>query len=215
MDPMQRSLTTAFCSCFLVAALVFLASGLALSSQQLDPSMADKLDKKIQLIRERHKNDLHKPKDFEVSEDEVNAYIAYRLADRLPEGVVEPWVRFSDGPVTAGAILDLGVLRDHMPDSSVAQLLSGRVPMELAARIHAEDGVGKLMLDRVTLGGLPIPESLLQQIVTAHTKSPSRPEGVQLDEPFPLPYGIQSAQVERGRLRLHQNGSRESPSESR
>jgi hypothetical protein len=177
--------------------------------------MADELAKKIQLIRERHENDVQEPKDFEVSEDEANAYIAYRLTERLPEGVVDPWLRFSDGPVTAGAILDLGVLRNRMPDSSVAQLLSGRVPVELEARIHADGGVGKLTVDSVTLGGLPIPESLLQQIVTAYTKSPSRPDGVRLDEPFPLPYGIKSARVEQGRLRLRQSGSRESSSKSR
>jgi hypothetical protein len=177
--------------------------------------MADELAKKILLIRERHENDVQEPKDFEVSEDEANAYLTYRLVERLPEGVVDPWLRFSDGPVKAGALLDLGVLRSRMPDSSVAQFLSGRVPVELQARIHADGGVGKLMLDSVTLGGLPVPESLLQQIVTAYTKSPTQPYGVRLDEPFPLPYGIKSARVERGRLRVHQSGSRESPSESR
>lgn len=208
---MRSSLTTVL----VVTTVVCLAGGSGLSLQQLDPSMADELAEKIQLIRERHEKEMHEPRDFEVSENEANAYIAYRLVDRLPESVLEPWVRFSDGPVTAGAMLDLGALRQHMPDSSVAQLLSGQVPVELAARIHAEDGIGKLMLERITLGGLPVPESLLQQIVTAYTKSPSQPDGVRLDEPFPLPYGIESARVEPGRIRLHQSGSQKSPGDSR
>jgi hypothetical protein len=198
-----------------MGALVFPGGVPALSSQQTDPAMADELAKKIELIRERHAKDVKEPKDFEVSEDEANAYIAHRLVEQLPEGVIDPWVRFSEGPVTAGALLDLGVLRSRMPDSSVAQLLSGRVPVELEARIQADGGIGKLMLDSVTLGGLPIPESLLQQIVTSYTKSPSRPDGVQLDEPFPLPYGIKSARVEQGRLRVRQSGSSESPGKSR
>jgi hypothetical protein len=205
---MQRSLKTVL---FSAASVVCLAGGLPLFSQKPDPILAEELVRKLQLLRERHEEDVREPRDFEVSEEEANAYLTYRLTDRLPEGVVGPWVRFSDGPVMAGAVLDLAVLRDRIPESSVAELLSGRLPVELAAKVRAEEGVGKLELESVTLGGLPIPQSFLQQIVTAYTKSPSRPNGVRLDEPFPLPYGIESASVERGRLFLRQRGSRESP----
>jgi hypothetical protein len=215
MELMQRSLTMALTSCLVVTTFVHLAGESALCLQQLDRSQAEKLEEKIQLIRERHEKHVQESEDFEVSEDEANAYISFRLIDRLPEGVLDPWVRFSDGPVTAGAMLDLSILRERMPNSSVAQLLSGQVPVELAARVHAENGVGKLTMDRITLGGFPVPESLLQQIVTAYTKSPSQPQGIQLDEPFTLPYGITSARVEQGRIRLRQSGSRESPGVSR
>jgi hypothetical protein len=153
--------------------------------------------------------------DFEVSEEEANAYLVDRLVDQLPEGVVEPWVKFSEGPVFAGAILDLAVLQDRMPQSSLTNLLSGRVPLELIARLQAENGVGKLLLDSVTLAGLPIPQSLLQEIVTAYTKSPSRPGGIRLDESFPLPLGIEQARVEKGRVFLRQGRSRETPRDKR
>jgi hypothetical protein len=212
MDPMQRSLMTVQGTLTRPTILLFLVCGLAFSSSQTDPSKADELLAKIELVRERFQNDVTEPKDFEVSEEETNAYFEHRLVDHVPAGVVEPWLRFSDGLVTAGAMLDLDVLRERMPQSSMASFLSGRVPVELVSGIHAEDGVGKLAFESVTLGGLPIPQSLLQQIVTAYTKSPSRPDGVQLDESFPLPYGIESARIERGRVVFRQSGSRGAPS---
>jgi hypothetical protein len=171
--------------------------------------LADGLVKKLQFLRERFEQPEvdGQPVDIEVSEEEANAYIVHRLADQLPEGVVEPWVKFSDGPVWAGAVLDLALLRDRLPESSLVQLLSGRVPVQLSAKVQTDDGVGKLELGSVTLAGISLPESFLQEIVTAYTKSPSRPDGIRLDAPFTLPYGIVNARIEEGRLHLRQGRS--------
>jgi hypothetical protein len=195
--------------------LLFLEVGWALSSRQPDSSLADGLAKKLQLLRERAERNDAQPMEFEVSEEEANAYLVDRVVDQLPEGVVDPWVKFSEGPLTAGAVLDFTVLQDRMPQSSVTNLLSGRVPVELIARVQAEDGVGKLLLDSVTLAGFPIPQSLLQEIVTAYTKSSSRPDGIRLDESFPLPLGIEHARVEKGRVFFRQGRTREIPRDRR
>lgn len=144
--------------------------------------------------------------DVEVSEEEANAYIVHRLADQLPEGVTDPWVRFAEGPVFAGATLDLALLQNRMPQYSLLQLLSGRVPVELSARIHAEDGVGLLDLESVTVAGIPLPEAFIQELVTNYTKGPTRPGGVRIEEPFELPYGIESVHSEKGRILLRQGG---------
>jgi hypothetical protein len=212
MEPMERLLKTVWDIPARPMSLVLLVCGLGFSSYQTDPSKADDLQAKLELVLERYENDVKKPKDFEVGEEEANAYFEHRLVDHVPDGIVDPWVRFSEGLVRAGATLDLDILRERMPSSSMASLLSGRVPVELTSGIHAEEGVGKLALQSVTLGGLPVPPSILQQIVTAYTKSTSRPDGVRLDESFPLPYGIESARIEQGRVLFRQSGSRATPS---
>lgn len=189
----------------LVAVGTFLFQGeLLLSLKQPESSLAESLARKIELLRERYERESSDAMELEVSEDEANAYLAHRLADQFPEGVVDPWVRFVGGPVWAGAMLDLAVLRSQLPQSSIMQLLAGRVPVELSARLRAEGGVGKLDLESVTLGGIPLPKTFLQELVSTYTKSASRPDGVRLEEPFNLPLGLESVRTEKGKLLLRQ-----------
>jgi hypothetical protein len=49
------------------------------------------------------------------------------------------------------------------------------------------------------VSGIPVPLSLLQELVTYYTKSPDFPNGVNLNEPFDLPSKIQRIDVDPGR----------------
>jgi hypothetical protein len=46
------------------------------------------------------------------------------------------------------------------------------------------------------VSGVPIPKSLLQDIVTYYTTNPQTPNGVNLDQSFALPAGITQISVE-------------------
>ena len=185
--------------------------GASLPSQNDQPALADGMSSKLQALRERHEQGDPKASETEINEQEFNAYLLHHFAQQLPEGVENPWIRFSGGPALAGATLDLDVLKSKMPESTMMQYLSGRVPLELSARLHTEDGVGRLELESVTLSGLGIPLTLIQQMVTTYTKGPSKPNGFRLDEPFPLPYGIDSVQILMGRMLLRQTAATDTP----
>jgi len=187
-------------------ALLCLRGKAAVSIQEDDRALADSLDATLRAIREGSEADRSEAVEFEIGEKEANAYLRCRLVGRLPEGVEAPWVRFADGFVEAGATLDLTLLGDRAPSSSVFRLLSGRVPVETKADVVAENGVGKLTIERFTVGGLGLPTFLLQDMVTSYTKSPSRPEGIRLEEPFALPFRISSARILEGRVVLLQGG---------
>ena len=49
-----------------------------------------------------------------------------------------------------------------------------------------------------TVGVVPVPKLLLQEIVAYYSKSPSKPGGISLDDQFVLPARIREIQVERG-----------------
>lgn len=187
----------------LLVGAAFIFGQVALSQQPPDPSLADSMAEKLQRILVQSQQPDSEPGDIEISDEEFNAFIVHRMKHRLPEGVVNPRVRFTEGLGWAEAELDLDILRARMPESSMAQLLSGRVPVVLSARLKAEGGKGQLTLETVTLGGFPLPSSFVQELVTANTKSPERPDGIKLDEPFALPYGIDSVSILEGRLLLH------------
>jgi hypothetical protein len=65
----------------------------------------------------------------------------------------------------------------------------------MAGTVRAAGGMGELTLETATLAGIPIPPSLLQQLVSYYTRSPDAPEGFRLDEPFPLPANITAVET--------------------
>ena len=60
------------------------------------------------------------------------------------------------------------------------------------------NGVGRFQFESATVGGIPLPKSLLQEIVSYYSRTPGSPDGVNLDDPFNLPARIREIQVERG-----------------
>ncbi|MFQ5791953.1 MAG: hypothetical protein ACE5JI_15880 [Acidobacteriota bacterium] len=171
-------------------------------------AQAEGLDKKLQALVARYGEGKADEMQFEISQAEANAYLRHRMGDRLPKGIRAPWVRFETGAIHAGAELDVALLGELMVSSPLEQLFSGHVPVELRARFQGEEGVGKMDLEQFTLSGIPLPKSYVQQIAATFSKSPSRPDGIRLEEPFPLPFGIRSARVLEGRVLLRQGVSK-------
>jgi hypothetical protein len=171
-----------------------------------DPSSADSLDRKLQVIRQRHADGAENPKRFNVTEEEANAYLLYRVSEHLPEEVTAPWVRFSQDQVRGGAMLDMKLVQAHLGESYLTKFLEGEVPVEILARVRAEGGVGQVELESVTLAGFRLPQTLVDQLLSGVAKNPALPEGVRLNDVFPLPYGLTSARFRTGRVILRQGG---------
>jgi hypothetical protein len=60
------------------------------------------------------------------------------------------------------------------------------------------NGIGHFDLESSSVGSVPIPKILLQEIVSYYSRSAEKPGGISLDDPFPLPARIREIQVERG-----------------
>ena len=79
-----------------------------------------------------------------------------------------------------------------------ASYLTGRVPITATGVLTTSNGVGRFQLESATVGGIPLPKTLLQEIVSYYSRTPDTPAGVNLDDPFTLPARIREIQVERG-----------------
>jgi hypothetical protein len=64
--------------------------------------------------------------------------------------------------------------------------------------LQASNGRGRFELESASVGVLPIPKLLLQEIVAYYSKSPDNPGGISLDDEFELPARIREIQVGRG-----------------
>lgn len=189
----------------ILAGLCGMVAGVALSaSQDLTKPEADSMGRKVTAIMERGarpsaKN--AKPLRTSFSEREANAYFKYYGPEFMPVGVINPRVVIDQGGrLKAHAVVDLDAVRKSQPRSMFdpMNLLFGSVEVAAAGTLQASNGRGTFQLESATLGAVPIPKTLLQELVTYYTKSPELPEGFNLDKPFDLPANIRQVDIQRG-----------------
>ena len=137
-----------------------------------------------------------------VTETELNAYLLYDVGSNLPVGVVDPALTIlGAGRVSARAVVDLDAVRkERKPTSLLDPLtyLGGRLPITATGVLTTSDGVGRLSLESTAVSGIPVPKIVLQEIVSYYSRTPQKPAGINLDDPFNLPARIREIQVERG-----------------
>ena len=80
----------------------------------------------------------------------------------------------------------------------MAVLLHGSVEVRVTGSLAVSNGKGTVQILTATLGGIPIPPSLLQDVVGQYSKTPALPNGFQLDKPFDLPANIRELRLQHG-----------------
>lgn len=135
-----------------------------------------------------------------VSENELNSWFLYRGRDLIPTGITEPKVTIiGNGRVMALATVDLdAVSKQKASSSALWNLVGGRVPVTATGVLQTKGGRGQFELQSASVGGVPVPKALLQELVSYYSKSETRPGGVRLDAPFELPAKIQTIEVAPG-----------------
>ena len=137
-----------------------------------------------------------------VTEDEVNSYLVYEAREQIPVGVVDPSVTIvGPGRLSGRAIVDLDAVRKQKAPTSLLDpmnYLMGRLAVTAAGTLKTSNGVGHFELESASVGSIPIPKILLQEIVSYYSRTPEKPAGISLDDHFALPARIREIQVERG-----------------
>jgi hypothetical protein len=137
-----------------------------------------------------------------VTENEVNSYLVYEAGEQIPVGIVEPSIAvLGPGRLSARAIVDLDAVRRQKAPTSLLDpmnYLMGRLAVTAVGTLKTANGVGRFELESSSVGSVPIPKILLQEIVGYYSRTPEKPAGIGLDDPFALPARIREIQVERG-----------------
>jgi len=163
---------------------------------------ADLLKQKVVTINQFATQPSKTPRRTTVTENEVNAYLALDAVNDLPVGVLQPSVTIlGPGRLSGRAVVDLDAVRKQSPPTSLLDprnLLIGRLPVTAIGVLTTGNGVARLSLESVAVGGLPMPKFVLQEIVSYYSRSPEKPAGISLDEAFDLPSNIREIQVDPG-----------------
>jgi hypothetical protein len=144
-----------------------------------------------------------RPVSTTVTEQEVNAFLRLRGQSLLPVGVVDPHLSaLGAGRLQGWATVDLDAVRQSKKERGwldPMNMLRGRLPVTAVGVLHAQGGAARFDLESASVSGIPIPKSVLQELVTYYTRGDTYPQGVNLDTPVPLPAGIREITVQTGR----------------
>jgi hypothetical protein len=134
-----------------------------------------------------------------VTEAETNSYLRYKMASELPAGLVDPYIAaLGGGRLSANGILDLDAVRRGAGSAKLelSRWLTGRVPVTVSGVLRTRAGIATFDLESASIAGIPMPKTLLQQLVYFYTRSPEYPDGFSLDSQFALPAGIREIDVQ-------------------
>jgi len=137
-----------------------------------------------------------------VTERQLNSYVNLALGPKVPAGVSELRLSLVPDGLGASAMLDLDQVKGKVPGGAatgVLALLGGTVPVELRGRLATADGTGRIEVREASVGGVTLPPALVAQLVSMSTRSATRPQGFDLQAPFPLPWRARQVRFEAGR----------------
>jgi len=163
---------------------------------------AELLRQKVATINTHAERGAKQARRTTITENEVNSYLVYDAREQLPTGVVEPSVTIlGTGRLSGRAVVDLDAVRRARASSSLfdpTNYLTGRLPVTATGTLTTSNGTGRFQLEGATVGGVPVPKLLLQEIVSYYSRTPDKPGGIGIDDPFALPARIREIQVQRG-----------------
>jgi hypothetical protein len=136
-----------------------------------------------------------------VTERQLNSYVNLELGPRIPAGVTDLRLSLVPDGLGARAMVDLDRVKSKTPGGAAGliSLLSGTVPVQLRGRLAAVNGKGLIQVEEATVGGISLPPALVAQLVALSTRSAARPQGFDIQAPFPLPWGARQVRLETGR----------------
>ena len=184
------------------ALCVILTTSAALAHTQ-SSAEADRMGKKLQAIVQRSVFAPAKaaPLRTTFSDRELNAYLAHHGTEQLPTGVKNARVQMYDGnKLETRAVVDLDAVRTSQTRGWMDPLgyVTGSLEVVTIGTFSGSGGKGVFRYESGTVGGVPIPRAVMQEVIAYYSKSEDLPKGINLDEPFPLPAGIREVQVRKG-----------------
>ena len=190
---------------FLLAVMVSALAGAVLFAQQDTMARDSKsMEQKLSALLENGQLPAGKAKPLRTTftENELNAFMVLSKDVELPVGVRDTRITIDGGNHLSGrAVVDLDKVRLSQKRSVLDPmnlLLRGTVEVKAQGNVFAANGKGTFQLESASAGGVPIPKSVLQELVYFYTKTPEHPNGFNIDQPFDLGYNIRAVEFARG-----------------
>ena len=198
------SIRTGFPAVSLALAAAVALGAVVVSAGAESRQAAEALSKKIAAITQKgNQGSKGSPSSVTLTQDELNSWFVYRSPRYLPAGVSKPTVALiGQGSMRGTATLDLDAVarkRSKNPFDPLSYLF-GRVPVTVTGVLRTRNGMGRFDVQAADIAGIPVPKTILQELLSYYASSPEQPDGIQLDEAFALPANIQRIDVAPGQM---------------
>ena len=187
------------------AALIVLAVTLSCSGiETTKPPVEsrDQLQEKIAAVIANGEMTPVPAKTTSFSQAEVNTALNVNFKDKIPSGISEPEVRLlGNSRFTARVVVDVDEFkrkRGKRSNTGPLNFFGGKIPVLVRGDLITRDGQGRFKLQSAEVNGIPLPKSLVQEMLATYTRSRSRPNGIDLETPFDLPVKIREIIVNTG-----------------
>ncbi len=195
---------TKFAASLLIGCLALSLNGSNTAAIQLSRQDGDRLQRKIDDIANNGSVVPVRPKKTPASESEVNSYLAFNAKNKIPQGLTNPEIAIVGNGTLAGRVLvDIDEYKRHRPPQGFLDPLnyiSGQVPVTARGVLRAREGKGQFELASAEMGGVPLPEPVLQQLVAFFSSTPQNPQGFDMNAPFNLPAKIREVLIGKGQV---------------
>ncbi len=158
----------------------------------LSRELSDSLGKKLERLEKFEHDPKAKRESVSVSESEVNSYVRYALAEKVPRGLRDVRIVLRDGRLELRGIANLSEFQDLKQKAAGAtsflSLLGGDMPVEIVVDFKSDRGFGQFEVVNAQVGPVPLSAAILGDIVARATVDAARPNGFDIRAPFRLPY---------------------------
>lgn len=169
---------------------------------QLSQKDGDSLQRKIDAIHENGAASGPAARKTALRENEVNSYLAFNMKEKIPRGLTNPEITILEAGRLAGRVfVDIDDFKRNRNSSGVLDplnYLSGRVPVTARGLLQTNEGRGQFHLESAEILRVPLPKPILEELVRYFSRSPERPNGIDIDAPFDLPAKIRKIETARG-----------------
>jgi hypothetical protein len=164
---------------------------------------AARVEQLLHRLETQSKSSESRPETHVLSEEDLNAFLAFRLRKYNPKGVESVRVVFRQDRLLVQADVDLSkvVSSRKAPEAGLlTALLGGRHQVEVDGILEAEDGRGRYRLVGLSLDGVTFPAMLLDSLMDRLIEATQLP--VDPRKPFTMPYGIKAVTINPGRATI-------------
>jgi hypothetical protein len=165
----------------------------------LSRELSNAFGKKLELLEKFDHDPKAKRSAVEVLESELNSYVRFALAEKIPRGLRDVRIALSDGRLELRGFANLSEfsdLKEKLGDS-ILSLLRGEMAVEIVADFKSDRGFGQFELVSAQVGPLPLSAAIVGDIVARATMDASRPNGFDIRSPFRLPYSARRIRSHR------------------
>ena len=140
---------------------------------------------------------------YKLSETDLNGYLSFQIKKTKRKGLKNVSVSLKEGGFVT--VVEMNMSQIQLKDKSLTAsmlsvLLQGAHTLEVEGQLNVQEGIGKYQVQQASLDGIELPASMVEMVLSTLGRQQDPP--FDPVEPFPMPYGISTVDVQLGRVTI-------------